>query len=237
MLFALAAADVAVYPVDVRSEVAVEPFAPILPGHLEAIPEKRRKALSPALISSVVTLASVTGGKPIANRSQLAEVMTDAVDASRAAYSMTFQVPDASWDGKMHVMQVTANRRNTEVSAKRLYFAGTMAGDPGAGFDSPAIGVSVTAAANSDGTRMSVFLASRDLTWARAGDGWRATVQMTAGNDIPVVKSFDISNAAHQNLQQGSVSMEIGTRSTITVRDMASDRIGSITIPVGGSKK
>jgi VWFA-related protein len=237
MLFALAAADVAVYPVDVRSEVAVEPFAQVLPGHLEALPEKRRKAISPALVSSMVTLAAVTGGKPIANRSQLAEVMTDAVDASRSAYAVTFQVPEPSWDGKIHVMQVTANRRNVEVTAKRLYFAGTMAGNPGATFDAPAIGISVTAAPNSDGTRMSVFLADRDLTWIRAGDGWRATVQMTTGTEIPVVKSFDISNAAHENLQQGSVSIETETRSKILVRDMASGKTGSVTLPVNNPKK
>lgn len=236
MLFALAAADVAVYPVDVRSEVAVEPLAQVLPGHLDALPEKRRRSLSPALVSSVVTLSALTGGKPIANRGQLAEVMTDAVDASRQGYELTFEVPEGAWDGKMHVMHVATNVRASEVLAKRLYFAGAMSGTPGTAFDSPQIGISVTAAPNSNGTKMTVFLAARDLTWTRPGENWRATVQLTFGNEIPQVKTFDLPNTSQQSLNQQTLSMDTDTSSTIAVRDMAAGKTGTLTIPVGNRK-
>lgn len=237
MLFALAATDIAVYPVEVRSPVAVEPFARIFPGHLDALPEKRRAALSPALAATMVTLSAVTGGQPIANSGQLAERMTDAVDASRSAYEIKFQVPDSSWDGKMHVMHVSTTARDVDVVAKRLYFAGTIGGPLPAPFDSPAVGISVTAVEKSNGTRMSIFIAGRDLTWKPVGDKWEADAQITTGSELPIVKGFTITKAEHDNIAQHSVSVEAETRSTIAVRDMATGRAGSVTIPVNAPKQ
>jgi hypothetical protein len=84
---------------------------------------------------------------------------------------------------------------------------------------------------------MSVFIASRDLTWTQLDKGWRATIQLSLGDETMVVRSFDISNAAHEQLEQQTVSEETETTTKISVRDMASGRRGSLTIPVGGSKK
>jgi VWFA-related protein len=240
MLFALAATNTAVYPVDVRSPVVVEPFARVLPGHLDALPGRRKSALSSTLRASMRTLSAVTGGQPIVNSDQLAEMMTDAVDASRSAYEIKFQVPASLWDGKMHVMHVDTTVRDVNVIAKRLYFAGTIGGPLPAPFDSPAVGISVTAAEKSNGTRMSIFIASRDLTWKPVGekaDKWEADAQITTGSELPIVKGFTITKAEHDNVAQSSVSIEAETRSAIAVRDMGSGRTGTVTIPVNAPKK
>jgi VWFA-related protein len=240
MLFALAATNTAVYPVEVRSPVVVEPFARVLPGHLDALPERRRSALSITLRASLLTLSSVTGGQPIVNSAQLAEMMTDAVDASRSAYEIKFQVPASSWDGKMHVMHVSSTVRDVDVIAKRLYFAGTIGGPLPAPFDSPAVGISVTAAEKSNGTRMSIFIAGRDLTWKPVGekaDKWEADAQITTGSELPIVKGFTVTKAEHDSIAQHSVSTEMETRSTIVVRDMATGRTGTVTIPVNSPGK
>ncbi|HEX6545579.1 MAG TPA: VWA domain-containing protein [Bryobacteraceae bacterium] len=236
MLFAFAATNTAVYPIDVRSPVVVEPFARVLPGHMSALTEKRKSALSHTLSASMLTLAAVTGGQPIVNSGQLAEVMTDAVDATRSAYEIKFQVPASSWDGKMHAMHVSTTARDVDIIAKRLYFAGTIGGPLPAPFDSPAVGISVTAVEKSNGTRMSIFVAGRDLTWKPAGDMWEADAQITTGSELPIVKGFTITKVEHDNIAQHSVSTEAETRSTIAVRDMATGKTGTVTIPVNAPK-
>jgi hypothetical protein len=240
MLFAFAATNTAVYPIDVRSPVVVEPFARVLPGHMSALTEKRKSALSHTLSASMLTLAAVTGRQPIVNSGQLAEVMTDAVDATRSAYEIKFQVPASSWDGKMHAMHVSTTARDVDIIAKRLYFAGTIGGPLPAPFDSPAVGISVTAVEKSNGTRMSIFIAGRDLTWKPVGekaDKWEADAQITTGSELPIVKGFTITKAEHDNVAQSSVSIEAETRSAIAVRDMGSGRTGTVTIPVNAPKK
>jgi hypothetical protein len=123
-----------------------------------------------------------------------------------------------------------------DIIAKRLYFAGTIGGPLPAPFDSPAVGISVTAVEKSNGTRMSIFVAGRDLTWKPAGDMWEADAQITTGSELPIVKGFTITKVEHDNIAQHSVSTEAETRSTIAVRDMATGKTGTVTIPVNAPK-
>lgn len=245
MVLALLRADVAVYPVDVRSEIAAEPFNRVPPGHLQAIPGRRKRALSPALISSVLTLARATGGKAIANRSQLAEAMFDAMEASRTAYELVLDVPDAAWDGKLHKLRVATSIRDANVTAKAAYFAGDFVGPAEKGFDSPGIGLSVLPSGEVDATgaiHMKVFIAGGDVEWQRTADKWRADVDVTLGDGAPEAKRAEISDADHRRLRQALVSMDLivpmlrGAKTvTIGVQDTVGRRMGSVTVPLGST--
>ncbi len=243
MVLALLRADVAVYPVDVRSEIGPEPFNKVPPGHLQAIPGRRKRALSPALVSSVVTLARATGGKAIANRSQLAEAMFDAMEASRSAYELVFDVPDAAWDGKLHKLRITTSIRDANVMTKAAYFAGDFVGPEDRGFDSPGIGLSVLPSGEVDAEgaiHMKLFIAGGDVAWQRTGDKWRADVDVTVGDGTPEAKRAEISDADHQHLRQALVSMDLtvpvlrGMKTAeISVQDSVGRRMGSVTVPLG----
>ncbi|MFZ0592615.1 MAG: VWA domain-containing protein [Bryobacteraceae bacterium] len=242
MVLALLRANVAAYPVDVRSEIGAEPFNKVPPGHLQAIPGRRKRALSPALVSSVVTLARATGGKAIANRSQLAEAMFDAMEASRSAYELVLDVPDAAWDGKLHKLRVVTSVRDATVTAKAAYFAGDFAGPEERGFDSPGIGLSVLPSGEVDATgaiHMKLFIAGGDVEWQRTADKWRADVDVTVGDGAPEAKRAEISDADNQRLRQALVSIDLivpmlrGAKSVrISVKDSAGDRAGSVTVPL-----
>jgi VWFA-related protein len=242
MLVAFLAADVVVYPVDVRSEIAAEPFNKVPPGHVQAIPGRRKRALSPAFVSSVLTLAHATGGKAIANRSQLAESMFDAMEASRSAYELSFEVPDNAWDRKLHKLRVVPSVRDASVMAKAAYFAGDFAGPKENGFDSPGIGLSVLPSGEVDAAgaiHMKLFLSGEDIQWTRAGNTWRADVDVAVGDGSPEAKRAEISDADHQRLQQALVSMDLtvpllrGAKTVkISVQDTAGARMGSVTVPL-----
>jgi VWFA-related protein len=246
MVLALLTANVAVYPVDVRSEISVEPFEKVPPpGHLQAIPGRRKHALSPALVGSVVTLARATGGKAVANRSQLAEAMFDAMEASRSAYELVVEVPDAAWDGKLHKLHITTSIRDANVTAKAAYFAGDFVGPEDKGFDSPGIGLSVLPSGEVDGSgaiHMKLFIAGGDVEWQRTGDRWRADVGVTVGDGTPEAKRAEISDADHQRLRQALVSLDLivpllrGMKTVkVSVQDTVGRRMGSVTMPLGST--
>jgi VWFA-related protein len=242
MLVTLLAADVAVYPVDVRSEIAAEPFNKVPPGHVQAIPGRRKRALSPALVASVLTLAHATGGKAIANRSQLAEAMFDAMEATRTAYELSFDVADEAWDGKLHKLHVVTSLRDASVMAKAAYFTGDFPGPEDKTFDSPGIGLSVLPSGEVDSAgaiHTKLFLAGGDVEWQRNGNEWRADVDVTVGDGAAEAKRAEISDADHQHLQQALVSMDVtvplvrGAKTAkISVRDSAGGRAGTVTVPL-----
>jgi hypothetical protein len=241
MLRELAGAGVAVYPVEVRTEIAHEPFERTPSGSSSNIPLRRRRILNTELSADMEKLAALTGGKSLSNRSQLGEAMFDAMEETRFAYELTFGAPESDWDGKAHRLQVKVGVRDAEVLAPLVY-AVLPPSQAGAAddFDSPAIGISAMPEVR-EGTEaasnLKVFLAARDLHWARDETGWTAKIQVSVGNTIKA-DTLRLTPSNHDQLATQTVSTQIAVEPSapahglrISVRDSASQRTGSLTMP------
>jgi VWFA-related protein len=241
MLSELTGAGVAVYPVEVRTAVAQEPFERMPPGSFSNVPLRRRRVMNAELSAAMEKLAAISGGKSIHNRSQLGEAMFDAMEETRFAYELRFGVPEQDWNGKVHLLQVKVGIRDAQVQAPLAYTARSQSGPAATDiFDSPAIGISVAPETHEEGEaarNMKVFLATRDLEWKRGNDGWTANVEINVAN---TGKRATLTLAAmdHDQLATQTVSTQIAVEPSVfakgfrlKVRDLESQQTGSLTVP------
>ena len=121
MLQALDTADVAVYPVEVRSAVPPVPFLPVGPGSELSLPRARRRVMTEQL-RSMRWIAGATGGRSISNRSQLGEAIFDLMRQTRFSYVLAFSVPMNELDGQFHRLQVTLRRPRSELGGSADIF-------------------------------------------------------------------------------------------------------------------
>jgi VWFA-related protein len=250
MAITLNRANTALYPVDVRSPIATEPFQQVPPGDLGAVPRNRRGALSRDWLHTMATLAALTGGRAIENRSQLAEAMIDALNETRFAYELGFNIAPGECDGKLHALRVQMHIRDATVLAKQAFVAECGAqqadGAPPGRFDSPAIGVSVMPTVQSGAefpVRVKVLIASSDLEWSKAGETWHASVgirieEMPAAGDARVLTSRRVQLASGDEKREPAaaelaVKPDAGVETLrLVVRDDTNQREGSVTFPL-----
>jgi VWFA-related protein len=248
MLRALNEANIAVYPVEVRSAIAEEPFQPLPAGSLSHIPLAKRRALSSDFAKNMNVLAAFTGGKALANRSQLAEAMFDALEQTRFAYQLEFSVPDTIWDGKPHLLQIRTHPKDASVLAKHVFYAASPSPFTAAAdsvFDAQQIGLSVHPEFSGSVMELQIYFAAQDLGWVSQGDHWQTTVdlEIREGASAQVVvqrasHDFQLSAAQHNNLALQTVMLhltmnpsDVEKKLRITARSGHFSRIGSVTMP------
>jgi VWFA-related protein len=231
---ALNKSNTALYPVDVRSPVIREPFQPVAPGDLRNVPRNRRKALSRKWLNTMSTLAALTGGRALKNRSQLAEAMIDALNETRFAYELGFSIPEAQCDGALHPLKVQVKMRDAVVLAKQAFVADCdqrTDKPPPNPFDSPAIGITVMPSLQNGGAmRLKVLIAAADLQWKQGAASIEATVS-EAGSEGRALLSQTFETTG------GPVELEVKPSAEaqtlhVAVRDKANQRQGSVTLPV-----
>jgi VWFA-related protein len=235
MALALNKNNTAVYPVDVRSSIPEEPFQPVAPGDLQNVPRNRRRALSPQWLNNMATLAALTGGRAIRNRSQLAEAMVDAVNETRFAYELGFSLPETQCDGSLHPLNVGVKMRDAAVLAKQAFAADcdpqARFSRPSEPFDATGIGITVIPKVESSvtpGVRIKVLIAPSDLQWNDSG----ASVDVTAGD---VKRTFPLKPP--KKGEPAIIDLEIkraarAQKLRVIVRDHANKRDGSVTLPL-----
>jgi VWFA-related protein len=247
---AVDAANVSLYPVDVRSAFPPETFQRIAPGSVTAIPARRRRAISNEMPAIMTAIAAFTGGKMISNRSELAEAMFDAAGETRFAYEFGFSVPDSDWNGRFHRLEVKTNIRDATVTAKQYYFSGPMprAIERSAEWlDKTDIGLSVyptLEAGTKDRLRLTIHIDPANLRWTRTVNDWEAECDVSTsipGSPAPLwsrAKNFRISDADHRKTNgfdlYFSIDLDTGSSANvrISVRDRVSQLAGSVTLPV-----
>lgn len=241
MVKALNRNNVSLYPVDLRSPVAGDPFQPVAPGKPENVPRARRHAWSPEWLNTMATLAALTGGRAIENRSQLAEAMTDALAETRFAYEVGFRVPEPACDGELHPLNVRVTVRDALVIAKRAFTAecGTL-NEPArvpAGFDATGIGLSVIpSAAHPDRLQlqMKLLIAAADLKWEK-----NARVEIAVKSKTGTLSKQTVTLTPPDDDKQSPVAVEVAARTErdepwlrVEVSDKTNGRTGSVTLPL-----
>ena len=73
-------------------------------------------------------IATTTGGRVVANRSQLGERLFDLLQQTRFSYDLGFSLADDRLDDEFHSLHLKLKARGVSWSAKRTYFAGHLAG-------------------------------------------------------------------------------------------------------------
>ncbi len=245
-LRALNKANIAVYPVEVRSEIVEEPFQLLSAGHLSNIPAHRRRSLSRNFQKAISIWAASTGGKAISNRSQLAEAIFDALQQTRFVYQLSFSVPDENWNGLAHSLQVRTLAKNASMLAKQIYYAESPAAALlNSVFDVETIGLSIHPEASGNNSGLQVYVAARDLQWHFDQDIWKAAINILVkeqpGSQTPIAretKIFTLTQTQHSALTEQTVANRIPISDFhlkqglwILVRDTSSFNIGSVTLP------
>ncbi len=124
---ALDAANVAVYPVEVRSPVPPVPFLPVAPGSEASLPASRKREILEQG-RRMQWIAATTGGRVVANRSQLGERLFDLLQQTRFSYDLGFSLANRSTGRRISLPAPEIEARGVSWSAKRTYFAGHLAG-------------------------------------------------------------------------------------------------------------
>lgn len=230
MALALNRSNTSLYPVDVRSPIAKEPFQPVAPGDLQSVPRNRRAVLSREWLDTMATLAAVTGGRAIQNRSQLAEAMTDALAETRFAYELGFEIPEAQCDAGLHAFRVQVNRRDATILAKQAFVAdcGALQTDKPLPepFDSPEIGLSVIPTSSG----LKLLIAPSDLQSIEV-----TITERLAHGEIRTLTSqtFQPAFEKHEPAEvEIPLKPDAGAQTLrVIVRDKASQLQGSVTFP------
>lgn len=124
---ALNAANLAVYPVDARGLIG------IATGMSAAAPSNRPRrgsmmrspAASPnqSEFATMDMMADRTGGKAFYNSNDIFGAVRRALDDSRVTYTLGYYPEGVAWDGRFHDIKVEVKRPDTEVRARKGYFA------------------------------------------------------------------------------------------------------------------
>jgi VWFA-related protein len=243
---ALNLSNTAVYPVDVRSPIAPEPFLKFAPGNLFAIPRGRREALSSEWQNTMAALSALTGGRPISNRSQLAEALVDTLRETRFAYELGFDLKDSECDGKFHPLRVETKVHDVNVLAKQAFVADCSESPQRASsvpFDSPTIGISVAPRVHGAGAStvdLQILINAADLQWVGNGETARASTQITVeettvSGESRLLTSRTVplrTSAGQHGFDQIKISFEPDKTAQsfhLTIRDETNGRQGSVT--------
>ena len=125
----LTATQVAVYPIDVRgvaylgadgAALSSEVFAP-RGGSYDQMSGQSQELLS--VHDSMMSIASMTGGKMYANRNDLQAVIGESIDSGSNYYNLVYRPRNNNWDGKFRKISVKTVQPNLKVQCRPGYYA------------------------------------------------------------------------------------------------------------------
>jgi VWFA-related protein len=229
---ALAAADIAVYPVDARGLLgsAIGAISDDLDAHI-GDPTDTDAHLptrgAPEALDTMKLLAERTGGKAFYGSNDIAGAIRRAMDDSRVTYTIGFYAEAVKWDGSFHELKVRVAVPGAEVHSRSGYFAlldppvnpaqndqALIAQLAPNGIPATGIGLHVRIRNSSDAhVAVELHLDLRELQMLRSDDHWTGKVrsaflQMDSAGHILQVddRTFnpELDNAAYEKgLQLG----------------------------------
>jgi VWFA-related protein len=209
-------------------------------------------------ILSMQQIAEQTGGQAFFHTNDLAAAMATGIEDSRSSYTLAFYLSEV--DGKYHDLKVKVDRPKVQLAYRQGYWARSEAAadlearksDLSGVLLNPidSVGVGLTATLDIADTTLTahVRIDSDSLSVKQSPTGWIGKVDEVfiefnpAGREVgrvTVTKVFEIEAAqkssfdAHGALISQPLRLAPGaSRLSIAVRDTASGRTGSLTIPL-----
>lgn len=223
---ALEAADVAVFPVDVRSPVPAVPFQPqppVIGSHKLAVNDRQ-------FVRNMNAIADATGGKAIVNRPELAEAIVDTMRATQRSYELDFEVPAEQLDGSYHDLRVRIRQHGLTLIYNHGYFAQVCRRcSPDEQFDNPEVGISARVSIKSDAMLLLEVRLLGEISLRAMGARAQSQLAITDADSGAVLAT------ATGNGLQFDVSVKVPGRSRqlrASVREEASGRTGTVTLPL-----
>jgi len=205
-------------------------------------------------------LANITGGKVFASGGTV-QAVADAVQAMRMNYSIAYE--PASWDGRFHKLRVSCKRKGVQVLAEQGYTAVAPVEDTAkliqtAAFnaeDIAAIGLRATVSASPKPGAIRVHVRIDPSSICVTDQNGRFTGQLAliflaltdkgpATLSRPNALSLNLTQAQYETALRDGVTLSDDlmppaavNRIRLVVVDRSTNRVGSLTIPEGGSGK
>jgi len=212
----------------------------------------------PGGIISMQMVAERTGGEAFYHRNDLDSAMAEGITDSRSSYTLGFYLSEL--DGKYHELKVVVNRPGLDLNYRRGYFARTDAMRDLAArntelesvlvnpLDLTGIGIVATVETKAENLTVRLRLDPKSLALTERDGVWNGKVEELfierndAGGQVARVSQtsrIQISHAAKANYQRSGLALTQtlklapnATKLVIAVRDSASGRTGSLTIPL-----
>ena len=250
----LTAANIAVYPIDIRGLRAPDP-------------PRGRRGLEPNPLPDVmIRLADETGGRAFYFNNDLESSIRTAISDAEVSYTLGFYPSDDGFDGKFHKLDVRVARRDVEVRHRTGYFAvkdqapdekerrSIIAELLSSPLDASQIGIQASAEpvpAKTGAFRIVLRIDVADLHLKRRNDRWAGTLDLAIRVESSKQKSVELRTAAldfsesdfRTALTRGLVLEETLTtdrptdRVRIVLQDRATGFTGSISLPLTANRE
>jgi VWFA-related protein len=113
-------ANLVVYPVDARGIVGADLGQATASEAMASGPSGEG---DPASLSTLWTVADLTGGRAYVNNNDIEGCIRDAMNDAQDTYELEYSPEGIKWDGSYHRIQVKVNIQNAKVRARHGYFA------------------------------------------------------------------------------------------------------------------
>jgi hypothetical protein len=123
---AIAAAQLAVYPVDARGLISQPDYSASTPNTRSPRPPPTRSQATDDIQPTQETMndmAKRTGGRAYFNTNDLKAAVRDAIDDARVTYLLGYYPTHNSWDGRFRTLKVKVTRPGLDVRCRLGYFA------------------------------------------------------------------------------------------------------------------
>lgn len=246
---ALNNSDAAVYPIDVRG---------LLPPSFAK--EVSQLGMLHVPIEGLKAFANWTGGRLFFNTNDLTGAMEQAVEDSRASYSLGYYSTDDVLDGRFRKIKVSVQRRNVEVRHRSGYFAeDRVVTGPDrqsvltAALNSPIVAtgllLSVRPTKKDDGRiELAIELPPGSPALSRSDNAWTGAVDVVVAQtsesgervrDMDATQPVSLTDQGRAQVQQKGLRLirTITPRAKaidirVVVRDATTGVVGSVVIPV-----
>jgi hypothetical protein len=254
---ALASSSLAVYPVDARGLRSTGEYAP---GR-ERISRQAQFA-DRSGFEVMERLAERTGGRVFVNTNDLGQAIRQAVDDSRAAYTLGYEPSHDEWNGEFRRIEVKTTRPGVRLRHRRGYFAqpavptddgyrrGVLEAATWSPMDATGVGFTVRATpSKNDRLTLTLRLHAPDVSLRQEGDRWQGQldvwfVQLGPADALLDTDSrtaaLSLTSADHQRVVRANEIVlmerlkpkENTVLLRILVRDVASGALGSVSVPL-----
>ena len=246
---ALNNSDAAVYPIDVRG---------LLPPSFAK--EASQLGMLHVPIEGLKAFADWTGGRLFFNTNGLADAMEQAVEDSRASYTLAYYSTNDVLDGRFRRIKVSVVRRNVEVRHRSGYYAVDRAAAPvdrqtvlTTALNSPltatGLTLSVRPTRKEDGRiELAIDLPPGSPMLSRTNDAWAGAVDVVVAQttepgerirDMDATQPVSLTDQGRAQVQQKGLRLvrTISLRPDaidirVVARDTATGVVGSVVIPL-----